>query len=243
MDMTFYAKFSGWYATVFPFRPQVHAFLENRLPASGHILDIGCGTGDYCGALAGPDRGCLGIDLDEQMVTAARKAHPRADFQVLDMRAIGSLPAGGFSGAFCIGNVLPHLPAGRLAVFLADLRKLLVPGGAWIFQIVNFDPIIGGSGYRFPVLEYPAEELRFERRYTARPDGNLDFHTRLLHREREVFAGQVPLHPLSSRRLLEIHQAAGFSLLDHFADFSGKPFVSGENSGSVFVFAAAGGGG
>lgn len=234
--MTFYAKFSSWYATVFPFRPPVREFLAKRLPARGRILDIGCGTGDYCGALISSDRSCLGIDLDEQMIQEARKCHPGAEFRVMDMASIAELPAGGFAGIYCIGNVLPHLPAGRLSAFLAHLRSLMTPGGVWIFQIVNFDPIIGRPEYQFPVLDFPAEKLSFIRRYIARADGDLEFQTRLLHQDREVFAGQVPLHPRTSVHLLQLHREAGFQLEGHFADFAGKAFVSEEHSGSVFVF-------
>ena len=39
----------------------------------------------------------------------------------------------------------PTCPAHRLAEFLVDVYRLLAPGGIWIFQTVNFDPIMNES--------------------------------------------------------------------------------------------------
>ena len=66
-------------------------------------------------------------------------------------------------GAFCIGNVLPHLPTEGLAGFLQAIRALLRPGGVWLFQTVNFDPILRGEEYVFPEINLPSEQLSFLR--------------------------------------------------------------------------------
>lgn len=240
--MAFYTEFSGYYETVFPFRQTILDFLRSWLPAEGRILDIGCGTGAYCGQLTRGGRHCLGIDLDPHMIGEAERNHPEADFTILDMETIGVLPAGEFAGIYCIGNVLPHLPAGRLGAFLDDLKVLLKPGGVWIFQTVNFDALQGMPTYDFPVRRFPDEGLEFFRRYTDRGDGSLDFETRLVQRGKDVFAGEVVLHPRTSSRCLDRHLEAGFELQGHFADFQESPFVAPQPSGSVYVFTAPGDG-
>lgn len=234
--MAFYTEFSGYYETVFPFRQPVLDFLNHWLPPRGRLLDIGCGTGAYCGRLVGPERRCLGVDLDPHMIGVAEKNHPGAEFTIMDMETIGILPENGFTGIYCVGNVLPHLPAGRLMDFLADLKRLLVPGGVWIFQTVNFDPLVGRREYVFPVRNFPEHDLQFHRRYRARPGGKFRFQTRLVHHGQDVFEGEVSLFPRTSSHCLDHHREAGFRLLAHFADFDERPFDPRENSGSVYVF-------
>ena len=236
--MAFYSDFSGYYETVFPFRAPVLELLNRRLPGQGRVLDLGCGTGAYCGRLARDGRSCLGVDLDSEMVRQAAENHPGVEFQVLDLASIDTLPEGDFTGAYCIGNVLPHLGPGQLPDFLSRLKRLLRPAGIWIFQTVNFDPIVGQDEFVFPVLDYPDQALQFFRQYTDISDRTLKFQTRLVHAGREIFAGEVTLSPRTTAHCLELHRQAGFELIDHFADFTGKKFVSSEHSGSVYIFSA-----
>ena len=234
--MAFYSDFAGHYEKIFPFRRGVAVFLDNWLPAEGRILDIGCGTGRYCAALDQTGRSSLGIDLDPGMISEAERIHPEGEFRILGMEDIGLLPAGGFAGIFCIGNVLPHLPAKRLADFLVDVKSLLKPGGVWIFQTVNFDPIMSEEDFIFPEINLPTDQLTFLRWYEDITTHRLVFHTSLAGPMGEIFAGEVTLYPRNSGDYGVGHKAAGFEKLGHFADFSGQGFHPGENSGSVFVW-------
>lgn len=236
--MAFYSDFAGHYEAIFPFRKVVLDFLDEHLPAVGRILDVGCGTGEACAALDRTGRRCLGIDLDPGMLARAESLHPDGQFRLMGMEEIGLLPASTFAGVVSLGNVLPHLPSRLLAGFLLAVRRLLIPGGVWIFQTVNFDPILasGADEHAFADLQVPAEGLVFQRRYTDIRPGTLTFHTRLTARGAEIFQGRTELHPCSSTEYILGHQAAGFRLLGHFADFAGKPFRPDVHSGSVFVW-------
>ncbi|MEN8007414.1 MAG: class I SAM-dependent methyltransferase [Candidatus Krumholzibacteriota bacterium] len=234
--MAFYSDFAGHYEKIFPFRRPVADFLDQWLPNEGRILDIGCGTGRYCEALDRTGRRSLGIDLDPGMIGEAGRIHPEGEFRILGMEQIGLLPAGSFAGIFCIGNVLPHLPAHRLAGFLVDVNTILEPGGVWVFQTVNFDPILGEEDFIFPEINLPTDQLTFLRWYEDIRTDRLVFHTSLAGPEGEIFAGEVALFPRTSVDYDMGHKAAGFEKLGHFADFAGKGFHPGENSGSVFVW-------
>lgn len=234
--MAFYSDFAGHYEKIFPFRRPVAEFLDRWLPDKGRVLDVGCGTGRYCAFLDRTGRKSLGIDLDPGMVGEAERIHPEGDFRILGMEEIGLLPAGGFAGIFCIGNVLPHLPAHRLAGFLVDVQTLLEPGGIWIFQTVNFDPVIGEDEFVFPEINLPTSQLTFLRWYEDIRTDRLVFHTSLAGPEGEIFAGEVPLYPRTSIDYIVGHKAAGFEKVEHFADFTGRGFSPRENSGSVFVW-------
>jgi SAM-dependent methyltransferase len=234
--MAFYSDFAGHYETVFPYREAVFACLDRWLPRAGRVLDVGCGTGRYCDALNRAGRQCLGIDLDPGMISEAERLHPDGDFQILGMEDIHLLPSGGFTGIVCVGNVLPHLPAGRLAAFLMDVKNLLAPGGVWIFQTVNFDPLLKLDEFVFPELHFPEADLTFMRWYEDIRLDRLGFHTSLLGPDGEIFAGEVVLYPRTSVDYLLGHRNAGFSKLGHFSDFGGRGFNPTESSGSVFVF-------
>jgi len=234
--MAFYSDFSGHYEKIFPYRDGVFNFLDRWLPQSGRVLDVGCGTGRYCGKLNQTGRECVGIDLDPGMIGEAEHLYPGADFQILGMEEIHLLAAGTFTGVMCIGNVLPHLPAGRLAAFLMDVKQLLAPGGVWIFQTVNFDPIVKREEFVFPELRFPEDELTFVRWYEDIHPDRLIFHTALMGPEGEIFGGEAVLYPRTSGDYLLGHRKAGFKKLGHFADFSGRGFNSEDSGGSVFVF-------
>lgn len=234
--MAFYSDFAGHYEKIFPFRQGTFAFLDRWLPKEGRVLDVGCGTGLYCRELARTGRDCLGIDLDPGMIAEAEEHHPQGAFRILGMTEVGLLPAGRFAAIYCIGNVLPHLPAGRLAAFLMDIRQLLAPGGVWIFQTVNFDPILGQQEYAFPERHLPEDDLTFLRWYEDIRVDRLCFHTTLLRAGAEVFDGEVVLYPRTSVDYLLAHRNSGFAKVAHFADFGGRGFSPQEYSGSVFVF-------
>ena len=234
--MAFYADFAGHYDAVFPLRGDLLKFLERELPAAGRLLDVGCGTGDACGRLATPERPCLGIDLDPGMIAQAESRNPGAEFRILGMQEIGLLPAGEFTSIICLGNVLPHLPLASLPGFLSAVHRLLRPGGAWIFQTVNFDPILARKTHVFPVIRVADQGLAFHRAYENITPGRLEFVTALTDPDRIIFRGRETLYPLTSASYRTLHQAERWAPVRHDADFSGRSFDPQTDSGSVWVW-------
>jgi len=234
--MSFYSDFAGHYETIFPLREAAAAFLEERLSGNGRLLDLGCGTGRYCVRLTRPDRPCEGADPDPGMIERARELDPAGAYHLLGMEDIDRLPAGGYAGIFCIGNVLPHMSVATLPEFLVRLRDLLRPGGAWIFQTVNFDPLLDLAEYEFPVIRHEGCGLAFQRHYREISADHLVFHTSLEDGGGEVFAGVTDLYPRTSGQYRALHGEAGFVLVDHVADWSGRPYMAAESGGSVWVW-------
>jgi SAM-dependent methyltransferase len=234
--MAFYADFAGHYDDIFPCRPAVTAFLQDRLPADGRVLDIGCGTGGHAGALAAAGRDVLGVDLDPGMIAEAERRHPAATFRLMGMDDIGRLEAGAFGGVYCVGNVLPHLPAARLAPFVAAVARLLRSGGVWIFQTVNFDRLLDGDRHVFPEIRVADAGLVFHREYVDIAPDRLLFRTRLIGPQGEIFQGETELHPRASAEYSALHRAGPWREEGHFADWSGRGFALEEAAGSVFVW-------
>lgn len=234
--MAFYADFAGHYDAVFPLRGDLLKFLARELPPTGRLLDVGCGTGEACGRLVSPERPCLGIDLDPGMIAQAESRHPDVEFRILGMQEIGLLPAAAFTAVICLGNVLPHLPLASLPGFLSAVHRLLQPGGAWIFQTVNFDPILGRKSHVFPVIRVPEQGLAFHRAYEKITPGHLDFVTALTDPDRIIFRGRETLYPLTSASYRALHGADRWRPVRHDADFNGRPFDPDIDSGSVWVW-------
>jgi SAM-dependent methyltransferase len=233
--VTFYAQFADQYERVFPFRPATLAFLQERLPTRGLVLDLGCGTGHYAGALAADHLDVIGVDLDESMITAARTRYGGARFAVADLAEIATI-ADRAAGAFCIGNVLPHLDPCRRDAFLADLARILAAGAPWIVQTVNADRLLPlGHPHDFPPLE-PTADLVFQRRYEPASDGSVIFRTALERQGEVLFAGEATLWLAASTDLAAAHAAAGFDLVEQKGNFTGEEFDPARSGGCVQVY-------
>ena len=233
---SFYSDFAEHYEAIFPFREGIYAFLIQHLPADGRrVLDLGCGSGHYCGRFAAEGLDVTGIDLDPEMIAAAHLRYPGPEFQVRDLRDAGSL-SGPFDLAWCIGNVASHLPLKDLAACLADVSSLLRPGAAWILQTVNWDFVLKQKEYVFPPRQLGEGLPVFHREYRdIGPDG-LRFVTRLESAGQVIFADEVRLFPVSRDEIAALHRQAGFEEISVAADFAGKSFDPVVFSGFVAAF-------
>lgn len=233
--MSFYSDFAGYYETIFPLDRDAYSFLASRTPRTGRVLDVGCGTGDYCGRFASEGHSAVGIDLDPEMIEVASRRFPAASFHAMDMAELASL-GGRYDAAFCIGNVLAHISRDGLGPFLESVRDVLAPSAPWIFQTVNWDFILEGESFRFP--DVVAGDAVFEREYPSVSPDRVRFATRLRVRGSDVFEGEVVLYPLRAEEYVDEHVSAGFEMEAHYGDFREGAFDPGRQSSSVFVFRA-----
>ncbi|MEU5881032.1 methyltransferase domain-containing protein [Spirillospora sp. NPDC047279] len=95
-------------------------------PAPGAlVVDVGCGAGKAVGELT--DRGlrAVGVDLDEQMIAAARHRRPDGDFRLGTAYALPF--ADGEARGYRAEKVLHTLDEPARAI--AEARRVLAPGG------------------------------------------------------------------------------------------------------------------
>lgn len=245
--MSFYAEFAEHYEAIFPFNEAVYALLRRYLaPEHRRCLDVGCGTGHYCGRLAVDGFDAVGIDLDTAMIAHARRRYPQATFHVLDMLDIANLlprdhnPAfaqyaeGLFDAAFCIGNTAAHLTQTQFAQFLGSVQRVLNPGAPWMLQVMNWDYVLERESFTFPVIE-ASQGLTFHREYRAISAAQVTFHTRLQSGPDVIFEDAVALYPLPSEDIVRLHQEHGFTSVDHFGSYAGAPFDPAVFSANIFV--------
>jgi SAM-dependent methyltransferase len=107
-------------------RALLTALLE-QAPAGTTVADLGCGPGHVTGWLAAHGARAVGIDLSAGMIEVARREQPAAEFRVGDLLG---LPAadGEFGAVVCFYSII-HLAPGELPVALAELYRVLRPGG------------------------------------------------------------------------------------------------------------------
>eukprot|EP00300_Choanocystis_sp_HF-7_P027755 c32974_g1_i1.p1 GENE.c32974_g1_i1~~c32974_g1_i1.p1 ORF type:complete len:530 (+),score=70.38 c32974_g1_i1:66-1592(+) len=110
--------------------PSASAGVANAQPV---IVDIACGTGDLCRALAAryPEARVLGTDLTPRMIELASALHvlPNVEFSVQNMCAL-ELPSGTVSlltGSYALRN------APSLASALVEVERVLAPDGTAAF--------------------------------------------------------------------------------------------------------------
>lgn len=95
---------------------------ELGLRADATVLDLACGTGDFCVELEAAGHRPVGVDLSFGMLVAARTPAPLVQGDLLAL----PLADGSADGAVC-GFALRNLV--QLEPFLAELHRVVLPGG------------------------------------------------------------------------------------------------------------------
>lgn len=93
-----------------------------RLGPGARVLDLACGTGDFCRELAAEDLRPVGLDLSFGMLAAARTTAPLVHADILRLPVAGD----SVDGATC-GFALRNLVA--LPPFFGELARVVRPGG------------------------------------------------------------------------------------------------------------------
>ncbi len=234
-----YNDISNYYDRLFPFSDLKVSFLKKHLPADCSCIDLGCGTGAYTSALSSSGYRCIGLDLDQDMIEKARELHPNCQFVAAPMQSFDKVVRS-IEAAFCIGNTLAYLTPELLKGFLSKLANALPSGGKWIFQVINWNYVLACSRYDFPdvyLSDMPTRPpLMFRRWYDNISSDKLEFHRLLLDGEQSITHAIDTLYPLTHNTLKEIHEKAGFRLLESYAGFDDTGFVTQKDSGLVMVF-------
>jgi SAM-dependent methyltransferase len=111
------------------------AFDALKVPGEAYPrwLDFGCGSGRIARHLLGHDplRELWGVDVDREAVAWCARAFPGATFRTIPAAPPTPLPSELFD-AVVAGSVFTHLPEDGQERWLAELHRLLRPGGLLI---------------------------------------------------------------------------------------------------------------
>ena len=118
------------------------AVLDRVLTRPGALLDLGCGTGRHVVHFARRGFDVTGLDLSRHMLDITgrklREEGMTAELLHQDMGKLDDLPARSFDYVICMFSTLGLVRgrANRLAM-LQEVRRLLKPGGIFVFHVHN----------------------------------------------------------------------------------------------------------
>ena len=96
-------------------------------PAGARLLDLGCGGGKDAGDLDRRGYRVVGLDRTSALLLAGRRRYPSLPLVRADLRAI-PFQAMSFDGLWAAASLM-HLPKPEARRILADICKLVRPGG------------------------------------------------------------------------------------------------------------------
>lgn len=139
------------------------------LPPTGRVLDLACGTGRVSRAIAERGQSVVAVDYSPPM--AARTAALGIPTAIADAFALPFAP-GTFDAVAAVRFAF-HQP--DLRPLLAEMRRLVVPGGCLVFDTYNWSPralvALGAGRWGGRVYLHPRREvLRIAQELGLRPD-------------------------------------------------------------------------
>lgn len=125
-------------------RPVFLDEIDQYLPRSGRIMDIGCGFGLFSlyFAMLEPGRKFIGVDTDARRIGHACASGKKLGLDNVQyyVRDAQSIQAGSSFDAIYMLDLIHHLPEGEVPPFLEKLRDRLAPGGILIVKDVEDRP-------------------------------------------------------------------------------------------------------
>jgi SAM-dependent methyltransferase len=113
------------------------AGLGVRMDGKAPALDFGCGVGRLTRALAEHFAECWGVDISPTMITLAKEFNrdlPQCRFLLNEREKLESLQDDYFAFVYT-SIVLQHMAERYIRKYLAELVRVLRPGGVLVFQI------------------------------------------------------------------------------------------------------------
>ena len=171
----------------------------------GRLLDLGCGTGRHLVHFARRGFDVTGVDLSDHMLDMAGSKAKDAGVDVRLVRAsfcdLGGLDSASFDYVICMFSTLGMVRGSEnRAAALAEVRRLLVPGGAFAIHAHN----------RLHNLWIPGGTARLLRSYLAALVGRREVGDMIIDGYRGV--KRMYLHSYTARELREAISAAGLEV-------------------------------
>lgn len=212
------------------------SFYDSRLPESGLVLELGCGTGRLTNRLTTVHRHLLGLDISLHMVQRARsEANPFCHYVCMDMLQSGLrahfasviIPRNTLNLMQDRDKILQCLQLARsvlskphhkllLQVWVPTAKSFTGDGRSFQFQLLDYPP--GGVVVKETLrrLEHGSCTMEIEERFRLRPHQGKgergDFHT--------IFS----ICAFPATVWLDLFKEADFVIDELFGGFDNEPF-------------------
>ena len=123
------------------------------------ILDLGVGAGRTVAGLRAISAQYTGVDYAPEMVAYCQNAYPGVPFHHVDARALPFDAAAFDLVVFACNGISMVDHPGRLAI-LAQIRRVLAPGGVFIFSTCNRNSPQFGAGFQLPAFQWSCNPAR-----------------------------------------------------------------------------------
>jgi SAM-dependent methyltransferase len=138
------------------------AAVNRVLPQLAHkdILDLGVGAGRTVEALNSVADRYIGVDYVHEMVAHCKNRFPAVHFEQSDARSMPQFADSSFDLiVFSCNGICMVDHAGRLAI-LSEVKRLLRPGGFFVFSTYNRNCKEHNMVFRFPHFSFSSNPLR-----------------------------------------------------------------------------------
>lgn len=139
----------------------------------GAILDVGVGGGRTAPALAALAGRYVGIDYSREMIKQCRALYPQLDFRHSDAMNLTDFADDEFDLVFFSANGLDYVTLAERLRMIEELRRVLRPGGLFVFSSRNLHRSAKRNPYRFKGFVFAANPLRLLRENLKRGAGYL----------------------------------------------------------------------
>ncbi len=231
--MDFYSKIAAYYDLIFPVDPSQRKFIISIIEKHPHLdtlLDIGCGTGSLAVSLSENFRTITGIDINPKMISVAKrktvKKIPNVKFIKGDMLKIKNhVHSNKFGIISSSGNTISHLKDPKqIEKILLLTRKILKPGGIFIFQIINYDYLAKKKIETLPLIE---NEFLIFKRYYKTTGSIINFHSDLrLKKTNTAIKNRINLYPVTPNEIKKILIKTGYKDIELYGGYKKTDPVS-----------------
>lgn len=225
--MDFYSMLMKYYDDIFPYSDETYQFLKSYTIKGGNILDIGSATGSYVKKFSSEGFNVVGIDKFDFM---------RRDYSMV-LADMEDLPfkKESFDLIYSIGNTMVHAKnRGAFSKIISDCISLLKPNGKFIFQILNYDMILGENIKKLSTIE--ADNIIFERDYEYENRSKIIFKGTLKTKDGAVLVSETELLPITFDEIKWVASKSGANFVQFYGDFSGKKFFKTDSFMNISVF-------
>jgi SAM-dependent methyltransferase len=124
------------------------------------VVDLGCGAGRLAAYVQLLTPRYVGVDSSPHMIAHCKRRFPELRFLQCDMRDLAAIESGSSGVVFALSGLIDTVDHDDRLRVLAQVRRVLVPGGLFIFSAHNRNWMLAGARPRLARARRPLAQIR-----------------------------------------------------------------------------------